>query len=99
MQVSQVLTEHRTEDEIKFSWPLIKNHLGQCRCVVTGSKIEVSPRCLPIEAIPAFTKAKRRIFMTATLADDSILVSDFGARPELIEKHITSTSPTTSATA
>ena len=89
LQVSQLLTENRTDDEIKFSWPLIKNHLGQCRCVVTGSKIEVSPRCLPIEAIPAFTEAKRRIFMTATLADDSILVSDFGAGPELVEKHIT----------
>lgn len=89
LQVSQLLTEHRGDDEIKFSWPLIRNHLGQCRCVVSGAKIEISPRCLPIEAIPAFTEAKRRIFMTATLADDSVLVSDFGANPELVAKHIT----------
>lgn len=88
-QVAKLLTEHRTDDEIKFTWPLVKNHLDHCRCVISGSKIEVSPRCLPIEAIPAFTEARRRIFMTATLADDSILVSDFGAKPELVERHIT----------
>lgn len=89
LQVSQLLTDNRTSDDIKFSWPLIKNHLGLCRCVVSGIKIEISPRCLPIEAVPAFTEARRRIFMTATLADDSILVSDFGARPELVEQHLT----------
>jgi len=88
-QVAKLLTEHRTDDEIKFTWPLVKNHLDHCRCVISGSKIEISPRCLPIEAIPAFTEARRRIFMTATLADDSILVSDFGAKPELVERHIT----------
>lgn len=89
LQVSQLLTDNRTSEDIKFSWPLIKNHLGLCRCVVSGTKIEISPRCLPIEAVPAFTEAKRRIFMTATLADDSILVSDFGARPELVAQHLT----------
>jgi len=51
--------------------------------------MEISPRCLPIDAIPAFVEAKRRIFMTATLADDSILVSDFGARPDNVVNHIT----------
>jgi hypothetical protein len=89
LQVAQLLTDCRSDEEVKFSWPLIKNHLAQCRCVVTGTRIEISPRCLPIEAIPAFTDARRRIFMTATLADDSILVTDFGAIPELVEKHIT----------
>ncbi len=88
-KVAKILTEHRNSDEIKFNWPLLKNHLEQCRCVISGSRLEISPKCLPIEAIPSFTNAKRRIFLTATLADDSILVSDFGADPKLVPKHIT----------
>lgn len=87
--VTKLLTDARQDDEIKFEWPLIKNHLAQCRCVISGSQLEISPKCLPIEAIPSFTEAKRRIFMTATLADDSILVSDFNAKPETVLNHIT----------
>lgn len=88
-QVARVLTDYRQDDEIKFNWPLVKNHLEQCRCVFSGNRLEISPKCLPIEAIPSFTEAKRRIFLTATLADDSILVSDFNAKPELVTNHIT----------
>lgn len=88
-QVAQALTEFRQDGDVKFTWPLVKNHLALCRCVISGRTIEIAPRCLPIDAIPSFTEARRRIFMTATLADDSILVSDFGARPDLVQQHIT----------
>lgn len=88
-QVAKAMTEYRQDDEIKFNWPLIKNHLQQCRCVFSGTRLEISPKCLPIEAIPSFIEAKRRIFLTATLADDSILVSDFNAKPETVTNHIT----------
>ncbi len=87
--VARLLTAHRQDDDIKFNWPLISNHLALCRCVFSSSRVEITPRCLPIEAIPSFTQARRRIFLTATLADDSILVSDFGANPELVARHIT----------
>jgi len=88
-QVAKALTEHRQDDEIKFNWPLIKNHLDQCRCIFSGHRLEISPKCLPIEAVPSFIEAKRRIFLTATLADDSILVSDFNVKPETAISHIT----------
>lgn len=87
--VAKIIAEHRQDDEIKFNWPLVKNYLSYCRCVMSGTRLEISPRCLPIEAIPSFVSAKRRIFMTATLADDSILVSDLNADPQLISQHIT----------
>ncbi len=87
--VAKLLTSHRQDDDIKFNWPLISNHLALCRCVFSSAKVEITPKCLPIEAIPSFMNARRRIFLTATLADDSILVSDFGANPELVAKHIT----------
>lgn len=88
-QVAKILTEYRNDDEVKFNWPLVKNYLDQCRCVFSGHRLEISPKCLPIEAIPSFVEARRRIFLTATLADDSVLVSDFNARPQTVVNHIT----------
>ncbi|MDB5763943.1 MAG: DEAD-like helicase [Herminiimonas sp.] len=88
-QATRILSKFRNDDALKFNWPLIKSDLSHCRCVIGGQRLEISPRCLPIESIPSFDNAKRRIFMTATLADDSILVSDFKANPGGVTKHIT----------
>lgn len=66
-----------TIDNIVFKWPLIKGCLEVCNCVVNTHCIEISPPVLPIDVIPSFFEADRRIFMTATLADDSILTSHF----------------------
>jgi hypothetical protein len=52
--------------------------------VFGGTGLEIAPRFLPVDAIPAFTAARRRIYMTATLADDGILVSHFQANADEI---------------
>ena len=39
--------------------------------------------------IPAFASARRRVYLTATLADDSILVTDLDANPKLLERPVT----------
>lgn len=88
-KVTKILFSLKDQEKCKFVWPLLKDHLILCRCVVSGSEIEISPRCLPIDSIPSFVNSKRRIFMTATLTDDSVLVSDFNAEPKLITQHIT----------
>ncbi|MGJ3494852.1 helicase C-terminal domain-containing protein, partial [Piscirickettsia salmonis] len=44
---------------------------------------EISTTCIPIESIPSFTDAERRIFMTATLSDDSVLATHFGVKEDL----------------
>ena len=87
--VIRTLTGHRDDDEVKFTWPLIREESAFCRCVFTSSKVEISSRCLPMDAIPSFVQARRRIYMTATLSDDAVLVTDFGADPGSIENPIT----------
>nr|WP_314711367.1 DEAD/DEAH box helicase [uncultured Comamonas sp.] len=89
--ITKILVENKNDDQIKFTWPLIKNYLAECRCIFSGRGIEISPKCLPMDAIPTFTQAQRRLFMTATLADDSILVSDYGVSENLAKRHITPT--------
>lgn len=78
--VNKVFYKYREEqDSIKFTLPLIKSTLKFCRCVVGEGSFETSPRCLPISVIPSFANADRRIFMTATLAEDSVLLTHFEA--------------------
>ena len=79
----------KTYDSVTFNYPLIKDSLPLCRCVITGTEIEISPRIIPIDVIPSFGNAARRIVMSATLADDSILVSHFNFAPVSIIKSIT----------
>lgn len=77
-EISRILIEEKSEDHLKFKWPLIKENLKLSRCVVSSSKMEISPHCIPINSIPSIEHAERKIFMTATLADDSVLASHFG---------------------
>ena len=87
-----ILNTLRDERNAKFTWPLLHNHLRQCRCVFGAGQVEISPRCLPVEVIPSFVRAKRRVFMSATFADDSVLVTDFDATPADIKVAIAPTS-------
>ena len=87
--VLRALSPHAADDEFEWRWPLIKEDLAQCRCFFTPQRVEISFRCLPIGVLPAFDTAQRRIYMTATLADDSILVSNFGADPASVSRPVT----------
>lgn len=87
--VAGILNKHLAEKPAKFQWPLIKEDLAACSCFFTSGGVEISSRCLPTDVIPSFQKATRRLYMTATLADDSILVSDFGIEQKAIAKPIT----------
>lgn len=78
-QVLQVLRPHRSEEILEWSWPLVSDLLHLCQAVVTADAVEVMPPCPPIEKIPSFGEADRRIYLTATLADDSVLVTHFDA--------------------
>jgi len=52
------------------------------------TRLEIKPRFLPIDTIASFSGASRRIYMTATLADDGVLVSHLQANPELIKNPV-----------
>jgi hypothetical protein len=67
------------ENKPDFVWPLVKEHLRFSRCFISGAKVSFSFPCLPVEVLPSFCDAQRRIYLTATLARDEILVSDLGA--------------------
>jgi hypothetical protein len=67
---------------------LLSDLLPVCEAVATGDKFEIMPPCPPIEKFPSFAAAQRRIYLTATLADDSVLVTHFDADPASVAKSI-----------
>lgn len=81
----------RETEELLFNYPLISDVIKYCRIVVSGSYLEIRPNFPPTDLIPSFSRAQRRIFMTATLADDSVLATHFGAKINELGNAITST--------
>lgn len=78
------ISKYRDNESILFNWPLIKESLLHCKCVISGESISITPNCIPIDMIPSIADCPRRIFLTATLADDSVLNSHFGVSRETI---------------
>ncbi len=78
-QVIELLHANRKSGDLEWSWSLLRDCVPLCTCLFGGGHLEIAPHFVPIDRIPSFSSAQRRIYMTATLADDSILVSHFQA--------------------
>jgi hypothetical protein len=87
-QVLHALRPHRADGVFEWSWPLIADILPWCQATVGTETIEITPLCPPIEKLPSFAEADRRIYLTATLADDSVLVTHFGANADSVAASI-----------
>jgi hypothetical protein len=88
-KVLAALHPHRGDDDLKFEWPLVSEVLHLCDVAFALDHLEIRPPCPAIDRIPSLAGAGRRIYMTATLADDSVLVTHFAADPTSIAKPIT----------
>ena len=82
-------TDNEIEKIITFNLPLLADVWQTCDCVLTSHNIEITPKCIPISKISSFEDAMRRIFMSATLADDSVFISAMGLHEEDISDIIT----------
>ncbi|WP_315288786.1 DEAD/DEAH box helicase family protein [Leptotrichia massiliensis] len=64
--------------EIKSKWNLLKNNIINCTCYITSKKIEIVPYFIDKDMFSIFSKAKRRILMSATTQDDLFLIKGLG---------------------
>lgn len=85
-EVTTILAKNATSDSIKFTWPLVKDIISDCRCIVSGTTAEITPYLPPLELFGSFYKSKHRIFMSATVTDDSFLVKGLRLNQETILK-------------
>jgi hypothetical protein len=86
--VITILSEHREDDELLFTWPLLKDILPICDCVISGSKLQIAARVTQPHTLPSFGAAKRKMYLSATLLDDSQLARDLGVSVDNIVSQI-----------
>ena len=84
--VAGILAKQARTDEIKFAWPLIKDILAHCACIVSGAGIEIEPHLPPLEHFGFYINAKHRVFMSATVTNDAFLVKGLGLSEDAICK-------------
>ncbi|WHF27680.1 DEAD/DEAH box helicase family protein [Bacillus altitudinis] len=72
-----------------FNWELLKDNLDLADCIISSNEITISVEYLPIESIPSFSECKHKIFMSATIEDDSILATHFNIDVSEIGKIVT----------
>ena len=80
--VREALSYHQKEDNFIFVWPYLRDSLRWCRCIISGNGLEILPDILPVHMITAYDEANYRLFMSATLADDSVLVRELNCNPD-----------------
>lgn len=87
--VARILAAATDRSAVKFAWPVLKNMLAHCQCVVSGEALEIEPHIPPLEAFGSYWKAPHRIFMSATVTDDAFLIRGLQLSPDVITKPLT----------
>jgi replicative superfamily II helicase len=75
-----------------YIWPFLRDNLAVCHCLFSRRSVTITPIFPPVDLLPTFEECGRRIYMSATIADDSEIVRAFGAAADAVGKPITSTS-------
>ena len=88
-EVASILSRSSESKSIKFTWPLIRDTLSQCQCIVSGIAIEIEPFVPPLDAFGSYSDANNRIFMSATVTDDAFLVKGLGLDVATIQNPLT----------
>lgn len=87
-EIEKAINAYSDDAELQFVAPHVRDILRWCRCVVSGGGVEIIPDILPVHKSEAFCQAPHRLFMSATLADDSILVRELGCDISAAEKPV-----------
>lgn len=73
-------------------WPLLRDNLHLCHALISRRAFTITSMLPLVNLFPTFFEASRRIYMSATIADDSDIVRMFDADPALVKKALTSRS-------
>ncbi len=75
-----------------FVWPFLRDNLAVCHCLFSRAAVTITPLFPAVDLLPTFADCPRRIYMSATIADDSEIVRTFDASVTAVGKPISSTS-------
>lgn len=84
-EILEILSKFKDDDKIKFTWKLIKDHIENCQCFISGNELEITTYIIPIWEFGTFNNARQRILMSATTLDDSFFIKGLGIDSHAIE--------------
>lgn len=87
--VARILARNSASKEIAFAWPLVKDMLEDCDCIASGTGLEIRPRIPPLWEFGTYQDAKHRVFMSATISDDSFLTKGMGLAADTVKSPLT----------
>lgn len=73
-------------------WPLLRDQLHLCHALVSRRGFTITPILPLVNSFPTFSEAPRRVYMSATIADDSEIVRTFDAVESSVRKPLKSRS-------
>lgn len=88
-EVASTLSSQADRKSVKFAWPLLRDMLAHCQCIVSGAAVEIEPYLPPLDAFGSYSRATHRVFMSATVTDDAFLVKGLKLTPETITAPLT----------
>lgn len=92
-KVDAVRAQLKTDSEKhKFEWPLLRDNLYCCHALISKHCVSITPVLPLVNMIPTFQEASRRIYMSATIADDSELIRTFDTDPNAVKNVLKSKS-------
>lgn len=77
------------KEQYDFNFPLLDDSFLTCNCTISLDNIEITPQCIDLSKIKSFESAQRRVFLSATLSDDSVFITTLGLKKEEISGIIT----------
>jgi replicative superfamily II helicase len=88
-EVAAILSAQADRKSVKFAWPLLRDMLAHCQCIISGVAIEIEPYVPPLDAFGSYSRAVHRVFMSATVTDDAFLVKGLRLSPQTITVPLT----------
>lgn len=82
----------KVKDKDVFSWPLIRDRLFMCHAFISKNKFTITPIQPLLDMFPTFKNAKRKIYMSATISDDSDIIRTFNVSESAVDSPLTSSS-------
>lgn len=84
--VADLLEPLKDKDALQFEWRNLARYLEYARLCLTGATAELSLPIAAVEENAAFSAAKHRLFMSASIKDGSPLVRDLGLDPTALSR-------------
>ena len=79
-------------EKFPFQWPLVRDAFRLCHALVSSREVTITTLYPLVDMFPTFADCPRRVYMSATVADDSSIVRTFDASKESVLGPISPTS-------